>query len=669
MLKNMLKNQNLNNAPRSRRIDNLFRIFAVVAFALALHVAASAQTGIIEICQQAAGAGLENKIFQFQVSGYSQTIQVPVGQCSGPIQVPVGVVTISEASFGFFTNRAGTFSGGFQLLDVSLLQYDQSQPNPLKDKNLYARQATLEVRAGGFQNETLVLFTNAYAAEAFIEICNRADDAPNTTANAAGYAFNGFQPNHQLQLPPGACGLFKVYLPSTPGAPYPATGTVRITQYNKPAFTLESVSTNPSERFNSLTFGTGIIDHRNSDCLYAPDPSTIAGCTFNNPQVSFVDVDVVQGNAPTTATKVTFNNRFAATRNLKICKIAGPGVAIGTPFTFDITLDGGAIDEIIAPVTVTAGDVAAGGNCVVSRGLDALGSFPVNSIVNVVERAAAETFVSAIISPTSVLSNVNLTQRKASLAIGESINTLTFINAASTPISAPVSAGNNVSAAPISDLNLTFGSVSTAGTTTITALPPEQEQPLPFGFSISGSGLIYEITTSAVFSGNITVSFDVPNVLDAATCSQLVILHYTNNAWDTSGNAAPVYNSSSRTCTVSQVVTSLSPFAVGKRLDSDNDGVADVTDAFPFDPNEFIDTDSDGVGNNADTDDDNDGQSDESEIACGSNPVDATSKCPPSVVAPPTNINECKNGGWKIFATPRRFKNQGDCIQFVNTGK
>jgi probable HAF family extracellular repeat protein len=35
----------------------------------------------------------------------------------------------------------------------------------------------------------------------------------------------------------------------------------------------------------------------------------------------------------------------------------------------------------------------------------------------------------------------------------------------------------------------------------------------------------------------------------------------------------------------------------------------------------------------------------------------------------PTNKSQCKNGGWMKFDVPRRFKNQGDCIQFVNTGK
>jgi uncharacterized delta-60 repeat protein len=36
---------------------------------------------------------------------------------------------------------------------------------------------------------------------------------------------------------------------------------------------------------------------------------------------------------------------------------------------------------------------------------------------------------------------------------------------------------------------------------------------------------------------------------------------------------------------------------------------------------------------------------------------------------PPTNKEECKRGGWRTFNIPRDFKNQGDCIQFVNTGK
>lgn len=51
--------------------------------------------------------------------------------------------------------------------------------------------------------------------------------------------------------------------------------------------------------------------------------------------------------------------------------------------------------------------------------------------------------------------------------------------------------------------------------------------------------------------------------------------------------------------------------------DQDNDGVPDDEDAFPFDATESVDTDGDGIGDNADTDDDNDGYSDELEAMEG----------------------------------------------------
>jgi hypothetical protein len=38
---------------------------------------------------------------------------------------------------------------------------------------------------------------------------------------------------------------------------------------------------------------------------------------------------------------------------------------------------------------------------------------------------------------------------------------------------------------------------------------------------------------------------------------------------------------------------------------------------------------------------------------------------------PPANENQCKNNGWLTVSRPdgTTFKNQGDCIQYVNTGK
>ncbi|WP_419663908.1 fibronectin type III domain protein [Desulfosarcina variabilis str. Montpellier] len=55
--------------------------------------------------------------------------------------------------------------------------------------------------------------------------------------------------------------------------------------------------------------------------------------------------------------------------------------------------------------------------------------------------------------------------------------------------------------------------------------------------------------------------------------------------------------------------------------DSDGDNVLDAQDLFPNDPDEWADNDNDGIGNNLDTDDDNDGMTDEWEIAYGLDPL------------------------------------------------
>src|SRR3954471_1188773 len=38
----------------------------------------------------------------------------------------------------------------------------------------------------------------------------------------------------------------------------------------------------------------------------------------------------------------------------------------------------------------------------------------------------------------------------------------------------------------------------------------------------------------------------------------------------------------------------------------------------------------------------------------------------PETAAGPTTKDQCKNGGWQAFTSPK-FKNQGDCVSFVAT--
>lgn len=57
------------------------------------------------------------------------------------------------------------------------------------------------------------------------------------------------------------------------------------------------------------------------------------------------------------------------------------------------------------------------------------------------------------------------------------------------------------------------------------------------------------------------------------------------------------------------------------KKDSDSDGVEDSQDIFPLDSTEWSDTDKDGLGNNIDLDDDDDGLSDEEELVFHTNPL------------------------------------------------
>ncbi len=55
--------------------------------------------------------------------------------------------------------------------------------------------------------------------------------------------------------------------------------------------------------------------------------------------------------------------------------------------------------------------------------------------------------------------------------------------------------------------------------------------------------------------------------------------------------------------------------------------------------------------------------------SCNPTTVNGVCQAIPKWVGPPVNKDQCKKEGWKVFNYPRAFKNQGDCIQFVETGK
>lgn len=128
--------------------------------------------------------------------------------------------------------------------------------------------------------------------------------------------------------------------------------------------------------------------------------------------------------------------------------------------------------------------------------------------------------------------------------------------------------GGAATVAPASNVSVTFANVSQAGNTVATPIAPASAGALPSGYQLIPQSIAYDIRTSAQFSGNITTTFNVPNVPDALTCTSLRMLHYNAaiNRLENVTTGTNSYNSTTQVCTVSGVTTSLSPFVIAQEL-------------------------------------------------------------------------------------------------------
>ena len=257
--------------------------------------ATTTTTGVLEVCKKASGAGV-NGNFTFTVSGVNGSISVPVDGCSKPITVPAGEVTVTEGAKENFVVEA-----------IATAPADR-----LVTKDLAARTAKVKVVAGDVANQTIVTFTNKTAPpkNGTVKVCKVAGSG---VATGQEFAFT--------------------------------VGTVDTTA--KAGF-CSSPLTVPAG--NVVVKETAAADFRASAITSAP-----AG--------TLVSSDVAAGTATITVvadrvTEVTFTNE-KKTGTVKVCKIAGPGVAAGTAFGFTIgtTTTTAKAGECSAAVTLPVGEV------------------------------------------------------------------------------------------------------------------------------------------------------------------------------------------------------------------------------------------------------------------------------------------------------------------------
>jgi hypothetical protein len=135
----------------------------------------ASEPGYVEICKASDPDHPVTGVFTFTATIFtfnSGPIEVPVGQCSGSIQVPSGAVTVTE-----------TPVLGVAVSDVTAIAYDELgfQHNELNSWTQPDLNAIVNVMAGDVDEETLTTFTNYAAGPGLLKLCKVAGD--NLTLN------------------------------------------------------------------------------------------------------------------------------------------------------------------------------------------------------------------------------------------------------------------------------------------------------------------------------------------------------------------------------------------------------------------------------------------------------------------------------------------------------
>ncbi|HNU07753.1 MAG TPA: carboxypeptidase regulatory-like domain-containing protein, partial [Pyrinomonadaceae bacterium] len=112
-------------------------------------------------------------------------------------------------------------------------------------------------------------------------------------------------------------------------------------------------------------------------------------------------------------------------------------------------------------------------------------------------------------------------------------------------------------------VDITFSGVTTAGTTTVTPIPPSSAGTAPNGFVLGG--IAYEIATTAAYTAPVTICFNVPTTV-ASTQTAFNALSLMHNEGGVLVDRTSSRDFPSRTICGS--VTTLSPFVVAEQVDA-----------------------------------------------------------------------------------------------------
>jgi hypothetical protein len=278
----------------------------------------------------------------------------------------------------------------------------------------------------------------AQAVTGTLEICKVA--APGVTQTFSFTVTGASNPIPTIQVPGGACSGA---LPVTT-----TTGAVTVTETSVAGFTVLGCAVTVGTTSGSFPCPGGV--------------ATGVPISTMDETVLFV-ADIASGGL-SPGTQLNAPSQPEGSGLVKICKIAGPGVAVGSTYTFTGTHSGSA-----TPVTVVvpAGPAAQGGYCVTFPTPTTLESLPqilpVGTTVQVQETIPAGQQVGAITcsfvplpSPTPTCTT-NITAGTASFTVQQGINLVTFTDQVSS-----LSTGTPTSTATRTNTPITATATGTA---------------------------------------------------------------------------------------------------------------------------------------------------------------------------------------------------------------
>jgi hypothetical protein len=135
-----------------------------------------------------------------------------------------------------------------------------------------------------------------------------------------------------------------------------------------------------------------------------------------------------------------------------------------------------------------------------------------------------------------------------------------------------------VTVQPTNGPTINFEQVDGAGVTTVTPIDAGTIGATPAGFALS-NGIAYQISTTATFSGVVSLDFAVPGPISEADFNNLSILHNSHGTLEdvTAGRS---YDPQKQSGTIAAYTYSFSPFYLAKRVSTRIAALFDQTKAF-----------------------------------------------------------------------------------------